>query len=229
MKKVIGIIGKSKMKSKKNIWNKMYVSDELRYLVIKNGGVAIAVLPTEDTMEFNDDDLGDNKKLSEAEKRDLTQQINLCDGIILQGGVTSCSYEVECVKIALELDKSILGICAGFNNILRALGGKVILDKTGSHNHLDVNYRHPIRIEKDSKLFEIIQKDNIEVNSIHSMMAVPREVSKVAKISSYSEDGYVESFELSNKKFVVGIKWHPELMSEEEYVNKIFKKFIEVC
>ena len=77
-------------------------------------------------------------------------------------------------------------------------------------------------------LYELVGKENINVNSIHSMIATKELVEPFAKISSFSEDGLVESFELLDKKFVVGIKWHPELLHEEEYVNDLFKKFIKV-
>ena len=58
------------------------------------------------------------------------------------------------------------------------------------------------------------------------MIATKELVEPYAKISSYSEDGLVESFELLNKKFVMGIKWHPELQFNEKYVDDLFKKFI---
>ena len=61
------------------------------------------------------------------------------------------------------------------------------------------------------------------------MIATKELVETYAKISSFSEDGFVESFEVENKKFVMGIKWHPELLHKEEYVNNIFKSFIESC
>ena len=61
-------------------------------------------------------------------------------------------------------------------------------------------------------------------------MIAPKEMVKdYAKISSVSYDGLVESFELNNKKFVIGIKWHPELMLEDEFTNKLFKEFISKC
>lgn len=226
MKKIIGIVSKPKTG---NIWNKMYIADELRYLVVKNGGLAISILPTEETMKFNDNDLGDIKELSFNEKEDLNELIELCDGIILQGGMTSSAYEVECAKKAIELNKPMLGICAGFNNILRALGGDVIVDKTNKHNYLDKNYRHSIKIEKETELYKLIEKDSLQVNSIHSMVATVEEVEKYAKVSSCSNDGLVESFELHSKKFIMAIKWHPELMLDEAYVDKIFKKFIDNC
>lgn len=88
--------------------------------------------------------------------------------------------------------KPLIGICAGFNNILRALGTDVIEDKTQKH--------------------KIAPKENVEC---------------YAKISSISYDGLVESFELDNKKFIIGIKWHPELMMEDEFTKNLFREFIE--
>lgn len=225
-KPIIGIVSKPKPKKEKNIWNKMYIADEIRYIIIKNGGLAISLLPTEETLKYNENDVMDMKKLKQEEKEDICRLVELCDGIILQGGVSSSNYEIEYAKKAIELNKPLIGICAGFNNLLRSIGGDVIVDNTNSHYYLDKNYRHSIEIVKNTKLYNILKTKKLEVNSIHSMVAKKENVEPFAKISSYSEDGLVESFELVNKKFVVGIKWHPELMLNEEYVDNIFKEFI---
>ena len=42
-------------------------------------------------------------------------------------------------------------------------------------------------------------------------------------------DNTVEAIEVPNKKFAIGIKWHPELMQDEDNMNNIFKTFIESC
>lgn len=95
-KPIIGIIGKVQPQYGEDIWHRIDEVDEIRYLIVKNGGIAITLLPTEVTLKFNDNDI-------------------------------------------------------------------------------------------------------------------------------------VESFELDNKKFVVGIKWHPELMLEDKFPNKLFKEFILKC
>ena len=228
-KPIIGIIGKYQGKWGEDIWSKVDIADEIRYLVTENDGIAISLLPTEKTLEFNKNDIKDEKEISKEEIEDLYRQIELCDGFILQGGLYSCNYEIEIAKKVLELNKPLIGICAGFNNILRALGTDVMLDETKSHDHYDVNYRHPITLVEDSKLYNLIGKNELQVNSIHSMIAPKEMVEAYAKITSYSYDGLVESFEVPNKKFVLGIKWHPELMLEEEYVHRIFKEFVEAC
>lgn len=40
---------------------------------------------------------------------------------------------------------------------------------------------------------------------------------------------YVEAVELKNKKFNLGIQWHPEQFSNEDVNNNIFKIFIGRC
>ena len=61
------------------------------------------------------------------------------------------------------------------------------------------------------------------------MIAKKEIVESYAKISSLSDDGLVESFELKNNKFVIGIKWHPELMIEDKLTDRLFKEFISKC
>ena len=228
-KPIIGIIGKVQPQYGEDIWHRIDEVDELRYLVVRNGGIAIVLLPTEATLKFNDNDIKDETILTKEEKSELYRQVDLCDGFILQGGLYSSNYEIEIAKRVIELDKPLIGICAGFNNILRAIGSDVVEDKTRSHDKYDVNYRHKISIMKDTKLFDLMKKDEYEVNSIHTMIAPRNMVEPYAKISSLSYDGLVESFELHNKKFVVGVKWHPELMLEDEFTGELFREFVERC
>lgn len=229
-KPIIGIVGKTTdNKLQYDIWHRIDIIDEIRYLVVENGGIPISILPTDRTMDFNDNDICDPKELTEEEKNDLYEVIPKCDGIILQGGMYSCKYEIEIAKKAIELDIPVFGICAGFNNILRALGTDVILDETKSHDKYDVNFRHKINIQKDTVLYNLVQEEIIEVNSIHSMIATKEIVEPFAKISSFSEDGLVESFEVNDKRFVVGVKWHPELMLDTKTTKEIFNRFIREC
>jgi putative glutamine amidotransferase len=228
-KPIIGIIGKVQPQYGEDIWHRIDEVDEIRYLIVKNGGIAIVLLPTAETLKFNDNDIKDETIITDEEKSELYRQIDLCDGFILQGGLYSSNYEIEMAKRIIELNKPLIGICAGFNNILRAVGTDVIEDKTKSHDIYDKNYRHKISVIKGTKLHELINKDEYDVNSIHTMIAPKENIEGYAKISSISYDGLVESFELENKKFVIGIKWHPELMLEEEFTNKLFEEFIKQC
>lgn len=228
-KPIIGIPSKQPDPLEGDLWHRMEVVDELRYLVTKYGGITVMLLPTERTMDFNRNDYGDPTILTEEEINDLHAQVDLCDGIIMQGGLYSCQYEVEIARYALEKDLPLIGICAGFNNILRALGSNVYEDPAFSHNHYVKDYRHDIDVVEGTKLYELIGQKEYRVNSMHTMMADRARVEPYARISAFDRDGLVEAFEVEDKKFVLGMKWHPELMQDEEYVDRLFTEYIEAC
>jgi len=228
-KLIIGIVSKPVRYESESLWHYDELVDDLRYIIVKNGAIAIGILPTSNTMNFNRDDTLDKTILSKEELNDLYEVLDKCDGIILEGGLSSSAYEVEIAKYAIKMNKPILGICAGFNNLIRALGGDVVLDTTGKHNIYSKDIAHNIKIEKNTRLFNIFNEDNVKVNSIHTMIANDFDI-KEFKISAHSEDGLVEAIELDNKKFVMGIKWHPELMLDiDNRMNKIFIEFLKVC
>lgn len=228
-KPLIGIPAKQRNPRDNDPWHYLEMADDMRYQVVKKGGLAIMLLPSEKTLEFNQNDFGDEKILSEEEIADLRRQVDLCDGIIMQGGLYSCSYEVEIARYALEKDLPMIGICAGFNNILRALGINVREDKSGAHNIFDINYRHHIKVVKDSLLYEFTGSEDYEVNSFHTMIADPEVVETVAKINACSDDGLVEAYEVEGKRFVLGMKWHPELMDGSPLSEKLFTRFVDEC
>ena len=92
-KPIIGIIGKSIKYNKEFLWHEITCYDEIRYLIVKNGGIAIEILPTEVTLEFNDNDIHDNKILSTEELEDLYKQIDLCDGFLYKAGYVVVSMK----------------------------------------------------------------------------------------------------------------------------------------
>ena len=60
------------------------------------------------------------------------------------------------------------------------------------------------------------------------MVAEKERVEPYARIAACSPDGLVECFEPEGKKFVMAIKWHPELM-KDAYVDRLFQEFINAC
>lgn len=228
-KPIIGIVSKPNKFDIKLFQNQI-IYEPVRLAILENGGLAVGILPTQKNDNFCEDEVDVDKTiLTKEEKEDLYQIIDMCDGIILEGGLSSASYEYEVAKYAIEKDIPLIGICAGFNNIIRALGGNVFQDKDNKrHNIEDGSIAHKNIIKKDTLLYDILKKEEVEVNSLHTFFAKDNDI-KNLEISAYSDDGYVEAVELKDKSFCLGVKWHPELMIQNEDMNKIFEKFIEVC
>lgn len=230
MKPIIGVVSKPNIYVNDKEFTQQVIYDGIRCAILDNGGLVVGILPTQNTNIFShSDEKTDEVFLKDEEKKDLHRLIDMCDGIVLQGGLSSASYEIEVAKYAISQDIPLLGICAGFNNIVRAMGGEVSKLTDAKFHNNDLEYAHKNKILKNTMLFDILAQEEIEVNSIHDMVATTDDV-KNLEISSYSEDGYVEAVELKKNKFMVAVKWHPELMLKyDKLSNKLFERFILEC
>ena len=45
---------------------------------------------------------------------------------------------------------------------------------------------------------------------------------------AYAPDGILEAIEMKDKKFIIGVQWHPEGLDDENS-NKLFDYFINTC
>ena len=90
----------------------------------------------------------------------------------------------------------------------------------------DFELSHSVKISKESKLFEIIGKEEIMVNSYHKRCIGANDL---FKISAVSDDGIVEAIESKDKK-CIGVQFHPEKNFDKSLgCRKIFERFVKVC
>ncbi len=229
-KAIIGVVSKNITLNDFYDWSWQRISNDVRYSVNKNGGLVMGILPQTTRKIFNQSSEPENIALTETEKTDLITLLNMCDGIILPGGITSHNYEEFIAKYCYDNDIPLLGICSGYNSIIRGLGGKAEKNQdTDIHDRPDLTYAHKCIItDKDSLFAKIVKEDVFDVNSVHSYIGthIPNELAVVAK----SDDGQVEVVEAKDKKFYIGIKYHPELLVDiDKKQNDIFTYFLNVC
>lgn len=158
----------------------------------------------------------------EEELKKVKATIDMCQGIIFPGGLDEWDIDSKLVRYCYDIDKPTLGICLGMQLIGKTFNGKIEKIGNEKHNTLD-EYVHKIKIKKDSKLFEIIQKEDIRVNSRHDNRIVRTDL----ECSAISEDGIIEAIEDRNKKFFLGIQWHPESLKEDDNSKRIFNYYIK--
>ena len=181
--------------------NTSIVYKDIENAIIKNGGVSIGIT------------LYDNYK----------ELIDMCDGFIFQGGDDFEKYDFEALKYIYDIDKPVLGICLGMQLMGMLFDGEMI-DINNHKKYLD--YAHSIKIKRNSKLYNIFKTDIIKVNSRHKSVIKKTNLNKTA----ISNDGYIEGIETVNKKFFIGVQWHPESMiNYDENQNNLFKNFIKAC
>ena len=227
-KPIIGIVGRARLDidSKKAI----LCYESLNRSVNKNGGIPFLILPNQD-VEYSISIPNKVPRLTDNEKEDLKRLVDMCDGIIQPGGNRLFEYDQFIYEYAKEKDIPILGICAGMqliclnevkeDNILR----KVNDDDT--HQEQEEKYVHKVILEDNTVLMDILKEKEFMVNSKHTYC-----VDKIGdlKLLAKSEDGIVEGIQVKNKKFIVGIQWHPESMfGYDDIQYKMFEYFINKC
>jgi len=109
-KVIIGIV--SKHNPTNTGCEKTSITDATKQAIFDNGAIAIGILPTQHEIYYKGNDNIWEDNLTEKEKKDLLSQIQLCDGIILQGGREMDNYEFIIAKYCYDNNIPILGICA---------------------------------------------------------------------------------------------------------------------
>ena len=168
-KPIIGIVSKHLIEN--SIRPNTYIKDEVKQAIFDNGAIAIGILLPKDEIL----DVGDNwsNNLSLDEYNALIAQVNLCHGIIFQGGGACDNYEMIIAKYCYENDIPTLGICCGQNVIVRALGGTTYkISNPKKHNQSMKEYVHNIKINPLSKFYEIVNSEEIRVNSRHKKQLI---------------------------------------------------------
>ncbi len=135
--------------------------------------------------------------------------IDLCDGFILQGGSNYYDIDIIITKYLYENNIPTLGICLGMQTMAMTFNGTI--SEINNHNRKN-KYVHYIKINENSKLYNIIKKDKIFVNSRHNSYIVNTDLDVSAT------NNIIEAIEDKNKKFFIGVQWHPESIMDENSI-----------
>jgi putative glutamine amidotransferase len=125
------------------------------------------------------------------------------------------AFEVALARRALERDMPLLGICRGMQLLNVALGGTLdqhLPDSTGSEAHRSVAgtfSKHQVRLAPGSLACSAAGLEGFVVWS-HHHQGVER-LGEGLVVSGWSaDDELVEAVELPDKRFALGVVWHPE-------------------
>lgn len=190
------------------------------------------------------------------DKEKIAALVDICDGILLTGGVDVSpalygeekielcgepseerdSFELELLRTALAKNKPLLCICRGLQLLNVAMGGSLWQDIPSQlpnsicHRSSDkAPAEHNVRltapeirekIEFDSEIFA--------VNSYHHQ-AIKALGEGLESFVEAEGDEMVEGVFAPDRKFAVGVQWHPELWAEKDNnARAIFEAFVRV-
>lgn len=179
--------------------DKYYVKEEIINMILKYNSIPIII-------NSNDKEV-----------------IKFCDGIVFPGGDEIEENDINLIKYLYDKDIPCFGICLGMQEMGYAFNGH--FNKISNYNHLKKDkYVHEVKINKKSKLYKILDKEIIKVNSRHKDYLIDTNLF----ITGVSD--VIESIEDTNKRFFIGVQWHPESMLDYDLnSNLLVEAFIKEC
>jgi putative glutamine amidotransferase len=141
--------------------------------------------------------------------------------------------EFKLAEIILATKTPTLAICRGLQIINTILGG-TLFDHIPDHFGETIAHRHPpkvpsnhkVIIEKNSDLFSIIGRQEIDVASWHHQ-SIDR-LADGLNIVAQSADNIVEAVEIKDNALFIGVQWHPELTAlNDPSQQKIFETLMQ--
>ncbi|HHT9126047.1 MAG TPA: gamma-glutamyl-gamma-aminobutyrate hydrolase family protein [Candidatus Brocadiia bacterium] len=138
-------------------------------------------------------------------------------------------FDFLLVKNALDMDLPILGICYGLQLINVSLGGSLIQDISSQYK-TSINHKtgtHIVRMDKDSRLYKILSRESVEVNSTHHQAI--KSLGNKLRVSAVAGDGIIEAVEGTDNTYVVGVQWHPERIIKKDSQIELFRTLINAA
>ena len=185
----------------------------------------------------------------------LVSLLDTLDGIVLSGGADidpdylgeeplDCisinprrdRQELTLVRLAVERQIPVLGICRGIQVLTAALGGKLYQDIKIQHDRPSIEHSqtiarglpsHEVKLEKDTLLYGFFGKETLSVNSFHHQAV--KEVPAGFRVTASAPDGIIEGMESTTFRPIMGVQWHPEcfLLENDRTMLPIFEWLVE--
>ena len=183
--------------------------------------------------------------------------LDLLDGLIISGGgfdihpsyygekpihelgvvkAERTEFELDITLAALKKDLPVLGICGGEQALNVVLGGSLYQDIATQVPHANEHQQserkteggHRVAIADGTRLRAVVGRSSLEVNTTHHQAV--KQLGKGLISDAVADDGVIEGIESTRHRFVIGVQWHPEVLSPRRRAHRrIFDAFVAAC
>jgi putative glutamine amidotransferase len=167
--------------------------------------------------------------------------VNMVDGLVIPGGwdvdpslygqkahpktdtprAERDEWEQALIREAIRQDVPLLCICRGEQMLNVTLGGTLhqhLPDVIGTGHYQPGGYQFnaiPVEIRPDSKLGRLVDAKVLEAVHVSHHQAVDK-LGEGLIATAWSTDQVVEAIEHPNRRFCLGVQWHPEHLPEDK-------------
>lgn len=195
---IIGIVGRDEIINETKM--QVVVKNNLKYLHNLCSYIGIVTFDNNDDIDYD--------------------VLNLCDGIIIQGGSEIFPYHFQIVDYAINNNIPLLGICMGHQIIGLYNQNLNEQDLSRVDNHYSKDELHLVNITPNTWLNKILG-DSVYVNSRHLYKI--DNISDPFVVSARSLDGVIEAIEwIDEKHLIIGVQWHPEDLNNMDNLYNFF-------
>jgi putative glutamine amidotransferase len=200
--------------------------------VSRGGGLALMVVPEPEVVD-NPDEL-----------------LHRVDGLIVSGGVDMDpasygaephpetkgwtadrdAFEIALIRRAVEIDLPVLGVCRGMQVLNVAFGGTLfqhLPETLGHEDHRRVpgNFDeadHDVRLVAES-LAAAAAGELLHTTKSHHHQGVDELGAGLIVTGTSAIDDLVEAIELPDRRFVLGVQWHPEADERSPVISALIR------
>jgi len=143
------------------------------------------------------------------------------------------AFELALLQAALDRDLPVLGVCGGMQLLNVACGGTLYQDlrrelpSAGQHE-MEGDRRlpsHEVSVTAGTQLAAATGPGSLMVNSTHHQAV--KKVGAGLVVSAVAPDGMVEAIEMPERRFALGVQWHPELLVKSVPINRgLYRAFV---
>lgn len=131
-------------------------------------------------------------------------------------------FEEHLMGHLIDKNHSVLGVCAGMQVMAGLYGGTFYRNLHDAvETDIDhLNHRpaeqcaHDVDVVSGSHLHSVLGVTQISVNTAHNEALNNNPDGLI--INAIAEDGVVEGVEIPNKRFCLGVQWHPEFFATDD-------------
>ncbi len=138
------------------------------------------------------------------------------------------AFEARVIDEALRRDLPLLGICRGAQLVNVRLGGSLFQDlrrrRRRTSNRRTVLPLKTLCVEEGSGLADILGPARRKINSLHNQ-SIDR-LGVGLRVAARDLDDIVQAVEDPERRFLLGVQWHPEFLAYLPGQRRIFRRLV---